>query len=180
MPDEPSRDLGKPHYDLTTILLHWITVGFIVVLWAIGQTADLLPRGSFRSGLWSIHVLVGLATACVLLTRVAWRASFGLVAPPADQGVLYVLAKTTHYALYALLAVVVALGIGDALYRHFNLFGIWQLPQIGAGDAATRHSINEWHGLAANLLIIVAGFHALAALTHHYVWRDRLLNRMAP
>jgi cytochrome b561 len=54
------------------------------------------------------------------------------------------------------------------------------VPQFGSGDAATRHSINEWHELAANLLIVVAAVHALAALGHHYVWRDRLLDRMRP
>ena len=49
-----------------------------------------------------------------------------------------------------------------------------------AGDAATRHSINEWHELAANVLVFVAAVHALAALGHRYVWRDRLLDRMRP
>ena len=100
--------------------------------------------------------------------------------PPADSGALYLIAKMTHYALYVLLGLVVIAGILDALYRGFSVFGLWSVPQFGSGDAATRHSINEWHELAANLLIVVAAVHALAALGHHYVWRDRLLDRMRP
>jgi cytochrome b561 len=138
-------------YDPITIWLHWATVGLIGAVWIIGQTADLLPRGPFRTGAWSIHVLLGLATGFVLLTRVAWRTRFGRILPPADTGILHAIAKVTHYTLYLLLGVVVVTGLFDASYRGFNLFGVWALPQFGTGDSATRHSIDEWHELAANL-----------------------------
>ena len=174
------RATDDGRYDPTTIWLHWMTVGLIGALWAIGQTADWIPRGPFRSGVWSIHVVLGFATAFVLLTRIAWRAQFGRVLPPADTGVLHAVAKATHYILYVLLSAVVVLGIVDASYRGFNLFGVWSLPQIGTGDAAIRRSINDWHELAANLTIVVALLHAMAALMHQYVWRDHLMKRMMP
>jgi cytochrome b561 len=173
-----SPDSNTERYDPTTIWLHWITVGLIVALWVIGQTGDLVPRGPFRTGIWSVHVTLGFLTGFVLLTRVAWRALFGRVLRPADTGVLFAIAKITHYTLYVLLGVVVVAGIADASYRGFNLFGIGAVPQFGTGDAATRHDINEWHGLAANVLVIVACVHAAAALGHQYVWRDHLLDRM--
>src|SRR5512138_366904 len=100
MPSERRVDSNAARYDPTTIWLHWITVGAIVVLWVIGQTADLAPRGPIRAGLWSIHVVLGLATGFILLTRAAWRAHFGRILPPADTGLLYALAKATHYTLY--------------------------------------------------------------------------------
>ena len=173
-------DTSAERYDTTTVWLHWITVALVVALWVIGQTGDLVPRGPLRTGVWSMHVVLGFLTAFVLLTRVAWRAQFGRVLPPVDSGALYWIAKLTHYALYVLLGLVVIAGIVDASYRGFSVFGLWSVPQFGGGDAATRHSINEWHELAANLLIVVAAVHALAALGHHYVWRDRLLDRMRP
>lgn len=167
-------------YDVTTIWLHWITVGLIIILWVIGQTADWLPRGPLRTGVWSIHVVFGLTIGLVLVTRIAWRVHFGRVLPPADTGFLHAIATATHYALYLLLAVAVALGITDALYRGFSVFGLWSLPQIGTGDVATRRSINEWHELAANLTVLVALLHGAAALVHQYVWRDHLIERMVP
>ena len=171
-------DTAAKRYDPTTVCLHWITVALVVALWVIGQTGDLVPRGPLRTGVWSTHVVLGFLTAFALMTRVAWRAHFGRAPPPADTGALYMIAKLTHYALYVLLGVVVVAGIVDASYRGFNVFGLWSVPQFGSGDAATRHSINEWHELAANVLMLVAAVHALAALGHHYVWRDRLLDRM--
>ncbi|RXH34959.1 cytochrome B561 [Bradyrhizobium nanningense] len=168
------------HYDPTTVWLHWITVALVIVLWGIGQTGDLFPRGPLRTGVWSTHVVLGFLTAFVIVTRVAWRAHFGRVLPPADSGTLYTIARLTHLALYILLGLVVVAGIIDASYRGFNIFGLWSVPQFGSGDTATRHSINEWHEFAANALVVVAGVHALAALGHQYVWRDHLLDRMRP
>ena len=144
---------------------------------AVGVAAN--AHGAMRLIKWSRQTYWCTSTAIVLLTRIAWRAHFGRILPPADTGVLYVVAKVTHYVLYVLLAAVVVSGIVNASYRGFNLFGMWSVPQFGTGDAAIRHSINEWHGLAANLMILVAFIHAMAALVHQYVWRDHLMNRMA-
>jgi cytochrome b561 len=88
------------------------------------------------------------------------------------------IAKLTHYALYILLGLVVIAGIVDASYREFNLFGLWSVPQFGSGDAAIPHSIKKWHEVSANVLMSVGAVQPLAALGHHYLWRDRLLDRM--
>lgn len=165
-------------YDSATIWLHWVVVGLIVALWVIGQTAGLLPRGPFRSSLWFVHIVLGYITGVVLLMRVTWRALFGRILTPANAGLRHALAKATHYALYALPGAVVVLGIMNAFYRGFSLFGIWSAPPVGTIDTATLDAISEWHELAANLTILIACLHAGAALIHHYVWRDRLLNRM--
>ena len=76
------------------------------------------------------------------------------------------------------LAVVLALGVTNAFVRGYNLFDLFSLPQVGNREA--RHAITEWHGLAANILLGLAAIHAIAALIHHYGWRDGLLNRMVP
>jgi cytochrome b561 len=40
--------------------------------------------------------------------------------------------------------------------------------------------VKEVHEVTANALVILACFHALAALLHHFVFRDRTLVRMLP
>lgn len=166
------------HYDRTTIMLHWMTAGSVVILWIIGQTADWFPHGPFNTGYWSVHVVLGFVLAVVLAWRIVWRLSAGRRLPAADAPTLQVLAKTTHYGLYLLLLIVVLLGITNAFVRGYNLFDLVSLPQIG--DKALRKPITQWHGLAANILLALAAFHAAAALFHHYVMRDSVLGRMAP
>jgi len=150
----------------------------VVVLWIIGQTADWLPDGPLNTDYWSMHVELGFALAIVIAGRIMWRTSGGLRLPPADTGVLHVVAKATHYGLYLLLLAVFVLGIINAFVRGYNLFDLASLPQVG--DRAMRKPITHWHGFAANLLLGLAGLHAAAALFHHYIIRDSVLARMVP
>ena len=165
-------------YDRTTIALHWITATSVIVLWIIGQTADWIPDGPANTAYWSVHVVLGFVLAAVLAWRIGWRATAGRRLPAAANGILRVIAKATHYLLYALLLVVVVLGIINAFVRGYNLFDLVSLPQLG--DRAWRRPITQWHGLAANVLLGLALFHAAAALVHHYLWKDGVLGRMLP
>jgi cytochrome b561 len=157
----PATAQRDEHYDAVTIWLHWSTVALVTILWTLGQVIDWLPSRPLRSGLWSTHVVLGLMLAL---------------------GVLNWLAKGTHYAhaLYLLLLTVVVLGLANASYRGYNLYGVLTLPRFGSGDPAAEDSIKSWHGLAANLTIALAFLHAAAALGHQYVLRDHLLQRMRP
>ena len=165
-------------YDATTMALHWATASLVVVLWILGQTADWFPDGPVNTAMWSTHVVLGFTLAGVLVWRIGWRSSGGRALPAADRGALHVLAKATHYALYLLLATVVTLGIVNAFVRGYSIYDLFHLPQVG--DRRWRHAITEWHGLAANVVLGLAAFHAVAALVHHYIWRDGLLSRMVP
>jgi cytochrome b561 len=165
-------------YDRTTISLHWLTAVSVVVLWVIGQTADWIPDGPINTDVWSVHVVLGFFLLAFVTVRVFWRATGGRRLPPADSGALNVVAKGNHYAMYFVLAVVLALGVTNAFVRGYNLFDHFTLPQTG--DRESRHAITHWHGLFANILLALAAIHATAALIHHYGWRDGLLKRMLP
>lgn len=173
-----SRITAAPRYDAATICLHWITAALVIGLWVLGEFADAFPRGAPRNIAWSVHVAAGLLLAIVIAARVTWRTGHGRVLPPLETGILHTLARATHLALYALLIAVVATGLANASYRGFNLFGMWTMPQFGSADRATRRMINEWHEWAANAILFVSLLHAAAALVHHYLWRDRLIDRM--
>jgi len=165
-------------YDRTTIALHWGTAVLVPLLWVIGQTADWIPDGWLNTDVWSVHVALGFAFAVMLAGRITWRASNGRHLPPADRGALQSLAKTTHCLLYGLLVAVAASGIVNAFVRGYNMFDLFSLPQLGNLD--WRRPITYWHGLAANVLLGLALFHAAAALVHHYLWEDGVLSRMLP
>jgi cytochrome b561 len=150
----------------------------VVILWIIGQTADLIPEGPVNNAVWSVHVVFGFVLAAILVWRILWRRAGGIRLPPANAGVLQIAADVTHYALYVLLLIAIVLGIVNAFVRGYHLFDLVNLPQLG--DRAWKRPITEWHGFAANLLLLLALLHAAAALTHHYIMRDRVLRRMLP
>jgi cytochrome b561 len=163
-----------------TIGLHWASAALVVVLWVIGQTVDFAPRGALRVDYRSLHIVLGTLLAVLLAGRVAWRLTRGGVLPPLDTGLIGRLAGAAHLLLYALLVTAVGLGLTNAWVRGDSLFNLVSLPSFAPGDRALRESIGDWHALAANALLILAGAHAAAALLHHVWWRDATLRRMLP
>jgi cytochrome b561 len=160
-------------YDDKTILLHWLTALLIITLWCVAQIIDWFPTPQHVIPR-SVHVTLGVALVIVLAIRVWWRASGGRRLPPAETGLLQAAATSVHYLLYALVIAELVLGLSNTWIRGDSYFGLFKLP----GYAPLRRSVGQLHGLVANIILIVAGLHALAALAHHYVLRDNVLRRM--
>jgi cytochrome b561 len=167
-------------YDRRSIVLHWLSAALVIALWAIGQTIDWFPKGTPRSFARSVHIVLGLTLALVLLARLWWRLGGGAKSPLAGTAWLDRAATLTHRLLYLLLAVTVMLGIANAWVRGDTLFNALTIPAFDPGNKDLRDTVEDWHGLAANVLLIVALFHATAGLLHHFVFKDDVLRRMLP
>ncbi len=179
--EQAAAAVGMPaRYDGISILLHWTTAVLVVALWVLGQTIDWFPKGAPKIDARSTHFLLGITLGVVLLGRIAWRASAGRSLPLADKGWLGITAKTVHYALYLLIAATVVLGIFNAWQRGDVVFNLFTIPKMIPGDLALKHTLEELHGDFADVVLIVAGLHAAAALAHHYLLRDSVLRRMLP
>jgi cytochrome b561 len=161
-------------YDRTTILLHWLVAGMILFMWLLAQIALQLPKGPVRLSLWSVHLITGLLLILVMLMRTGWRMTRGRRVAPASKGVLHVAAKVVQAMLYVLTFSVLVMGLLSV--SSFPLFGQWTFPVVWTDPV--NHAIRQWHGFVANVLISLAALHALAALGHHFIRRDRVLARM--
>jgi len=170
-------------YDRTTVLLHWGIALLVGTQWLGAHTIDWFPKGPYRVDARSMHIVCGVVLTAALLYRIYWRASAG-VKFPRERTPTAFLAVVVHYALYALLATVLGLGLFNAWLRGDMLFGLVQIPPFGSYGAQERHALIErvvdLHGTASNLLLILAGGHALAGLFHHFVLKDTVLGRMKP
>lgn len=174
----PTSNPEPEVHDQTTIRLHWATAILVAIQFLIGRTTNFLPRGPLRVDIWSMHVLFGFALAVVVVAGMFWRARYGRRLPPAEHGLRHLLAVATHRLLDGLLLVVIGLGVTNAFAHAFPLFNLWHFPKLG--DENFMHGVNAWHGFVANILIVVALLHAVAALIHHYVVQDGVLRRMWP
>ena len=168
-------------YDRITIWFHWLTAGLVAVIWALAQIIDLWPRGSGgQVAMRSLHVTLGSVLVVVLLARLVWRHTGGRTLPPAETGWLGLAARVTHWLLYGLLAMALIAGIANTWVRGDSFFGLFKLVSFAPGNKAMRSLIGELHEVLTNLILIVAGAHAAAALFHHFVKRDGVLRRMLP
>lgn len=179
-------EAGSPdaRYDRTTIALHWLVALGVALQWIGGHTIDWFPKGPLKIDARSVHILVGATLTAVLLFRLYWRAQRGERLPPAQTGVLNLLAVGVHWALYLNLAILLSLGLLLAGLRGDSLFNLAHLPALGDYAPKARHllanQVTTLHSLAANVILYLAGFHAAAALLHHFYWKDGVLRRMWP
>lgn len=173
-------------YGATARLLHWVTVLLVVIAWALGIFGDGLPKASQAAGLF-VHISVGLGILVLSIVRVPWRMTHTPVPEPTAFGTWLgrwtdPAARVAHFALYALLFAVPIAGIVLQFARgnSLPLFGLGEIASPWVADRAFARTVKEVHEVLANALVILASFHALAALLHHFVFRDRTLVRMLP
>jgi cytochrome b561 len=89
--------------------------------------------------------------------------------------------KLNEYGLYALLLVQPLTGLLTTLFggRPFALF-LWQISPLIARDQSLQAAFHLSHELGAWALATLTVIHAAAALFHHFVLRDDVLECMAP
>ncbi|MGH8296152.1 MAG: cytochrome b [Steroidobacteraceae bacterium] len=173
-----TQRLSEPvfRYDLTSVALHWLMAALILFDWLIGQGRGFAAPGTARAGLLSWHMLLGTAIGVILVARIAWRASAGRHFSYAP-GPLGRAAAAAHIGLYVLMAATVLAGLATAMIRGTPIFGL-VLPELA--PQVILYPLAQFHSLFADLLGLLAAVHALAAIGHHFVLRDRVLVRMAP
>jgi cytochrome b561 len=87
----------------------------------------------------------------------------------------------SEYGLYALLIGQPATGLLTTLFggRPFALY-FWELPPLMPRDVTLQAAFHFSHELGAWALAGLAVGHAAAALFHHFVLRDDVLESIAP
>jgi cytochrome b561 len=146
------------------------------------------PEGSFWAtlsdtlGLYSAHKLLGLILLGLVLVRIAWRIWRGV---PPEEPTLAVwqreASSLVHAWIYLGLIVVPLLGwIGVSLYPALTVFGGLTLPGLVAPDQAKSVAVFAAHATAAFVLVGLVVMHVGAALYHHFIRRDGVLQRMLP
>jgi superoxide oxidase len=176
---QPSPTLRR--YGAGAIVFHWTMFVLVVCVGVLGLLHDSWPKQTQRFWI-NIHALLGLTLWLVLIARFWWRRRHTPPAPiensnkPSRR-----LSGVVHFALYALLFVTPIVGLVTFVYHGRILdFGLFHVNFGIKSDRAIFHPTEDLHGYLAYALFGIAGFHALAALWHHFVLRDGLLERMLP
>lgn len=172
-------------YDPLTRLLHWGMFFLLLAVCALVELHEIFPKGSSgRSAMMALHMSLGVIALIMLLPRLGWRVvqalRGALPEEPAMPGWQRLASKAMYLALYALLLALPVSGyLGVALdARSIDVFGLFTLPPIGAGDHDLAHDVKEVHETLANVFIALVGLHFAAALWHHFGLHDDVLLRM--
>jgi cytochrome b561 len=171
-------------FDSLTIGLHWVTVLLVLALLVSGwlQVLAAPQIGSFAPTLLQMHRSFGVTIWAVTAFRLVWRLTKATLPPfPAQMTKLHCTAvKWSEYGLYALLLGQPSTGFLATLFstRPFALL-VWQFYPL-VRDDTLQAAFDLAHEFGAGALAALAAGHAAAALFHHFVLRDEVLERIAP
>ncbi|EGI75989.1 cytochrome b [Hylemonella gracilis] len=184
--------MGTPSsspYDALSRVLHWLTAVAVIAAFILGPEGfgRLMRQGvdpATRIGIvW--HESLGLLVLVLTLIRLIWVA----LRPRAPEFPMPAwmrrASKAVHGLLWLLLlalplTALLALG-GEG--HPLTLLGGVRVEQLpGITGSALGHLV-DWgdvHGFLGDVLVSLAGLHALAALYHHAVLKDGVLASMLP
>jgi cytochrome b561 len=163
--------------------LHWATAVLVLIAFIYGPGgSEQRVYSAARDFDRQLHETLGMSVFALVVLRLAWRL---LDVGPAHLQVgrwMAVTANVVRVALYLLLFAVPLTAIAGAwLEGHpLTLLAGIEIPPALALSHDVGASIARIHTWLGDAILWVAGLHALAALFHHFVLRDRVLESMLP
>jgi len=176
-------------YDALSRAFHWVTAIAVAIAFILGPEhfGRLMHQGvdpATRSDIvW--HETLGILVFALTLLRLLWVA-FRPAAPQFDASSrMLLLSKLMHLALWALLLVLplsALLALGSEGHPLTLLGGVRldQMPLFSNPAIAELADWGDVHGLLGDVLIWLAGLHAVAAIYHHVALKDGVLLSMLP
>jgi len=169
-------------YGAIAVTLHWLVAVTVVGLFTLGLwMVELTYYDNWYRTAPTVHKGVGVLLFLIITLRLGWRALGPRPVPLASHSALErKAAAAAHMVLYILLFAVMLSGylISTADGRAVDVFGLFQVPATITGLPQQADVAGNVHLVLAITLVLLAGIHALAALKHHIIDRDRTLLRM--
>jgi len=176
-------DRLRAHYGPLAQALHWITAIVVLIAFIYGPGgSEQRVYSAARDFDRQLHETLGLTVLALILVRLAWRVVNTPPPPPAVPPWMAVTAKLVQGALYALMLMLPATAIAGAwLEGHpLTLLGAVEIGSPIAESHRVGAAIAWLHTWLGDAIMWLAGAHALAALYHHFVLKDRVLASMLP
>ena len=164
-------------YGTVAVTIHWISALFILVLIGTGLWAGHMADSASKADILKVHVPLGIIILLLTLARIAWWKFADNKPEPVpmarwqDRA-----ARIVHVLLYIVILGLAVSGIGMMVLSGAIsiIFG-----------ASTEPLPNFWeyppripHEIGGKLIIALLVIHVGAAIHHHFVKRDGLLDRM--
>lgn len=171
----------RDKYSGLQIGIHWLVFLLVVVTYCAMELRGFFPR-EYRPYFNMVHVSGGISILVLMVARLLIRLK--RPAPPIvpkPKPWMTGMAHLGHLVIFVLFIVLPIIGL-TMMYNRGNpwiAFGI-TMPHAAQANFDLADSLKEYHVLLANIGYYVIGLHALAALLHHYVWKDNTLLRMMP
>ena len=172
-----------PGYDSTAKGFHWLIVALVLTQFVIAWLMPGIGRDTKPTLLVNLHFSFGVVILAVMAIRLAHRLFHPVPLDMADSPSWERrVAHASHVLFYVLLVIGPVLGWASASAHSLpvSVFGLVTLPDIAAPKARWALLAGDVHTYSMWTLLGLIGLHAAAALFHHFVRHDGVLQRMLP
>lgn len=167
-------------YGWVSIAFHWLMALTVFGLFGLGlYMVELTYYDAWYKGSLDLHKSVGILLALAWFARLSWRLANTTPQDLGNKAWEHTVAHLVHVLLYLLMLALFVSGylISTADGRAIEVFGWFEIPaSLMMNNQEDIAGIIHW-GLAWSLMGLVA-LHALAAIKHHIIDKDRTLVRM--
>ena len=166
-------------YDQIARALHWVMAALLIGNLAGGLLHDALED---TINLMPLHKSIGLTVLALTLVRIGWR--FGWQAPPYPPAMppwQIAAARGVQAVFYGLMLAMPLSGwvMASAGKYPLNWFGLVDVPKFAvAKQSALYLASRQGHEVLGWLFVGLIALHVAAALRHHVILKDRVLERM--
>ena len=172
-----ARRVVGARYSRLMICIHWLTAVLVVAAWFTAEGGRHV-----RADPPVIHFTLGISVLILLLPRLVarWTGSAPCLEDP-QGGWMDRAARIGHVVLYLLLVGLPLSGwyAASRMGVPVSFFSI-PLPSIAQPIDGPPGLIAELHQNGGTVLLILAGLHALVAMWHHFILKDKTMDRMNP
>jgi cytochrome b561 len=180
---------NSDQYDKLSKAFHWITAITVVIAFVLGPgdfgqlLHDGIDPGTRNDIVW--HESLGIVVIALTFPRLVWVA----VRPDAPRlqmtTWMRLLSRLMHFVLWALLfalplSALLALGTEAHPLTLLGGFRINELPIIANFYFSGPADWGDVHKFLGDVIMWLAGIHALAAIYHHIKLKDRVLTSILP
>lgn len=170
-------------YSLLTISLHWIVALLIIAAFALGSIMTDMKISPTKLQYYSYHKWLGVTVLGLVALRLLARLLSPAPAYPDSMSPWQKKAASlTHVGLYALMFAVPLSGYFYTSAAGYPVvyLGLFELPTFIAPNPELKPILKEVHETLTTVMLVVVGLHFAAALKHHFIDKDGILQRMLP
>ena len=160
-------------------MFHWITFAVLILQIPFGFYLVGLEFSDRRIDLENIHILIGITIFYITLFRLIWKF---FNSSPTDGNSFFkgqiIIAKINHFFLYLSIFTITISGVLKKLYMGEKLNFLFFRYGFNKDNFQLADLYYEVHIYANYLLIVLVALHILAVIVHHFIFKDKILDKI--
>lgn len=183
MPHDNDSRPAAAGYSTTAKALHWLIMLLVLAQFAVAFLMPHIGRNTVIEPLITRHFTLGVVILVLMAIRLMLRVRHPV---PLDAPGLTAWERWSAYATHRLFYLILLIGpflgwaSASAHSLPVNVFGLIPLPSLAAPKAHWALTAGDIHAYMMWVLLALIGLHVAAALYHHFLRHDDVLQRMLP